>query len=58
VDATARCDEDASFILPMPALCPMCHSPIIETTPVQLRERARELIFNTRLEKLRLQKKK
>ena len=57
VDATSRGEEPASYVLPMPALCPMCHSPIIESTPVQLREHARDLLFDDRLERSRLQKK-
>jgi hypothetical protein len=51
VDATAKPSEPASYVLPMPALCPMCHSPIIESTPVQLREKARELLVDGRLQK-------
>jgi len=53
VDATAQRNEPASYVLPMPALCPMCHSPIIESTPVQLRERSRELLFDGKLQKKR-----
>ena len=51
IDATAQCRERASYVLPMPALCPMCHSPVIESTPVQLREYARELLFDTQSQK-------
>ena len=53
VDATVQHSEPASYVLPMPALCPMCHSPIIESTPVQLRQRAREILFDNRLQKKR-----
>ena len=53
VDATAQSHEQASYVLPMPALCPMCHSPIIESTPVQLRDSARELLFDGKLQRKR-----
>ena len=29
--------ESAMFVLPMPALCPMCQSPVFEWTMVQFR---------------------
>jgi hypothetical protein len=37
--------EYVTFVLPKAALCPMCLSPVIESTLVQLREDARELRF-------------
>jgi len=45
LDDVVHCGEPAAYILPSAASCPMCQGEIFENTPVQRRERARELFF-------------
>ena len=37
LDEVTGSDEQSSYVLPFPAMCPFCTSAIIETTMVQLR---------------------
>jgi transcription elongation factor Elf1 len=48
LDAVTKCPETTKYVLPAMAICPMCHHHLVESTMVQLRKDAHELVFVTR----------
>jgi hypothetical protein len=50
LDAVTDRPENTKYVLPAMAICPMCHHHLVESTMVQLRKDAHELIFVTREE--------
>jgi len=45
LDAITENPKTTAYVLPALAICPMCHHHLIESTMVQLRKDAHELIF-------------
>jgi len=48
LDAITKRPEATKYVLPTLAICPMCHHHLTETTMVQLRKDAHELLFVNR----------
>jgi hypothetical protein len=48
LDAVTKRPETTKYVLPAMAICPMCHHHLVESTMVQLRKDAHELVFITR----------
>lgn len=48
LDAITERPEATRYVLPAFAICPMCHNHVTESTMVQLRKDAHELIFINR----------
>src|SRR5262245_53239714 len=45
LDTITNLPEATKYLLPAVAICPMCHHHLVESTMVQLRKDAHELIF-------------
>ena len=48
LDAITENPKTTAYVLPALAICPMCHHHLVESTMVQLRKDAHELVFVTR----------
>src|SRR5436305_6255291 len=45
LDDVTKCPDTTSYALPALAICPMCHHHLTESTMVQLRQDAYQLVF-------------